>query len=505
MAEDRLHGDVHRILDATEQDLGLAAHRRLEPDGRIGIKRGFHRVFTTIRITPTAARSKHAHRGHGAAHRLIGHGIAVESDALARLDASRKRFTHLEIRDHARSVGQKHDELVGLEFGADLRRLRITAAAAAVGAVDAGRVDNESVDGRGDGGVGELQLEILLAIARAGELKVCAGNISLRFHQLSVELRLDARTLCARLIEVGLLLRFFLEIGVLLIHLDVECALLDLGRSLDHRDAVLLELVLGDVALRDQLRAFLEAALEAVEVDRGGFVGEAELLALVDDIAFGPSLQRQASDSHRDIGLVEFALLLTLLNRQRLLGGDCCAVGGVDLVFGVFDLVGDFFLRKANDDIALRHADALGRDLGDDGARFQLVAHLDLLLRRQFAADWKHHVKRTFLDRMHIARGDGLRGGFVGPAAATAGRHRERGDDKRAASRGEKAQGGWMACVHGLDLARRAGADLWRSVLARIYGDVSMRPGPVSSCTVMPGSGISWPSGVMRICPVVLR
>ncbi|MCX7360370.1 MAG: hypothetical protein NTV97_00515, partial [Alphaproteobacteria bacterium] len=40
------HGNVHGVVDAAEQDLGLAAHRGLEPERGIGVERGLHGVVT---------------------------------------------------------------------------------------------------------------------------------------------------------------------------------------------------------------------------------------------------------------------------------------------------------------------------------------------------------------------------------------------------------------------------------------------------------------------------
>jgi hypothetical protein len=110
----------------------------------------------------------------------------------------------------------------------------------------------------------------------------------------------------------------------------------------------------------------------------------------------------------------------------------------------------DLLLREAHEDIALRDARALGRDLGDDRARLELVSELDLLLRGELAAHGQDHVERALLDRMQVARGHGLRG-RVGRAAAAASSEREAGGEGgRDACTGEAG----VEWLHGVVTAR---------------------------------------------------
>ena len=287
-----------------------------------------------------------------------------------------------------------------------MRRLRVAATAAAVRTVDARRIHHEAVDGRRNRGVTELQLEIGQTIFRAGELELRAFEIRLRLHEFRIELLLNARTLGTCLFKIRLLLRFILEEGVLLVDLKIEIRLLHFRFGFDHRDAIFLKLVLRDVALRDEFLALFEAALETIEVDDRGFLRKRELLSLVDDFAFLPTLECELRDAHGDVGLVEFTLLLALLNGERLFCRDFRTLRAVHLVARILDFVDQLFLRETHHNIALRDARTFRDDLGDHRARLELVANLHLLLRGEFSAYRKHHVERRSFDGVQVTRAD---------------------------------------------------------------------------------------------------
>ena len=401
-----MHGNVDRILNAAEENLRLAAHRGLETHRRIRLERGFHCVFTAIRIAPTTTCREHAHRRHASADGLVWQRVAVDRDRLLRLDAARQRFAHLEIRDHARRIRQENDEFIRTKLGAHLRRLRIAATAAAVRTVDARRIHHEAIDGRRNGGVTELQLEVGQAVLCAGELELRAFEIRLRLHEFRIELLFNARTLGTCLIKIRLFLRFVLEEGVLLVDLKIEIRLLHFRFGFDHRDTIFFKLVFRNVILLDELLAFLKATLQSIEIDDRGFLRKRELLSLVDDFAFLPTLECELRDAHGDVGLVEFALLFALLDGERLFCRDFRALRAVHLVARILDLVDQLFLRETHHNIALRDARTFRDDLSDHRARLELVANLHLLLRGEFSAHRKHHVEGRFLDGVQVTRAD---------------------------------------------------------------------------------------------------
>ena len=289
-----------------------------------------------------------------------------------------------------------------------MRRLRVASTATTVAAVNTRGIHHKPVNRCSERGIHQLRLEVCKAIFRALQLKVRALHISLRLHEFRIELLFNTTALSTRLLEIRLLFRFVLEELILLVHLKIKRRLFHFRVGFNHRNAILLELILRDVALLHKLGALFESTLETIEIDSSGLGGKTQLLSLVDDLAFLPAFERELRDLHCNISLIEFALLFALFNGKRLLRSNSRTLRGVHFVLRIFAFVDDLFTREFHNDIALRHASTFSDNLSDDSARLELVANFNLLLRCKFATHRKHHIERSIFDGVHIARVEGL-------------------------------------------------------------------------------------------------
>ncbi|MCX5651641.1 MAG: hypothetical protein NTU45_09670 [Planctomycetota bacterium] len=91
----------------------------------------------------------------------------------------------------------------------------------------------------------------------------------------------------------------------------------------------------------------------------------------------------------------------------------------------------------------------------DDGARLELVADLDLLHRRELSAHRQHHVERTLLDGVEVARRDG---GRVGAGAVVATAERNRRERENTAGRENPGGDAWHGRHGPSDRSRVTGA-----------------------------------------------